>query len=992
MDTQRWQRVSAIFDVAAEASPSSRGALLDHLCGADAELRREVEALLAADARADAFDSGVDSARVAAATDWVDSATVESLSGGERIGPWRILRELGRGGMGVVFLAERADGQYEQQTAIKLIKRGMDSDAVQTRFLRERQILARLEHPHIARLLDGGIAADGRPYFAMEYIDGSPLLAYCAELRLALEKRIELFLDICAAVQFAHGQLVVHRDIKPSNILVAANGSTKLLDFGIAKLLDDSLGAQTNATVDAAQHPLTLAYAAPEQLRGEPVGIATDVYALGGVLYELLTGVRPFDLGDAPTLDDVQRVLDATAPPAPSMRCSSASLVSAHSLRGDLDMIVQAAMKREPQRRYSTVEAFAADLRRYLGGRPIAARRDSSTYRIGKFVARHRTGVAASVFGMIALIAALGMAVWQARAKTREAQASQEVTAFLVGLFAGSDPTHSGGAAISAQDLLDQGAKRLQGKLENAPMLRARLLNTVATTYTALGLYDRALPLAEQALMLRRQNLAGNDPELADSLDELGQIHTQKADYAQAEPLLHEALAVRRSQLGEDDPATIETLGNLGALLQSRGDFQAADLLFVAALQAAQRHYGDAAVETALRLDDEATNLDNLGKKIDALATYRRALAIREKNLGGDDPDVATSLHNTGTILDESGNEEEARILLERALAIRRKVFGPGHPLVGFTELALAGVYQGLDRFDDAEKIADDALLIFRRTLPADHPKISESLNMLMILHVSRRDFVTAVALGHEVVARYQQTLGPDHPNTLTAENNLSFALKHTGNSIEAEQMQRDVLARVRDDNGQGTEAIDCENLAGTLEQEGRFDEALVYANRAVQLLQKTEGKNSPNVVIALRLLALAEELHGDLGDAERDFRAALQLSRQLSLEHGTATYPIEIPLADFLIGTQRCPEALPLLDNALAEIDKLGTDAGSFWPPQARLLRGHCLAVVNKNSDAVGLQETARKQLQAMPAIEVDLYPAAQKLLKVAVKNPVAK
>ncbi|QBB71239.1 serine/threonine protein kinase [Pseudolysobacter antarcticus] len=982
MDTERWQRVSAIFDEAAEAPLASRAALLDHLCGADVELRHEVEALLVADARADAFDSGVDSARIAAASDWADSKNVESLASGERIGPWRVLRELGRGGMGVVLLAERADGQYEQQAAIKLIKRGMDSDAVQTRFLRERQILARLEHPHIARLLDGGIATDGRPYFAMEYVDGSPLLAYCAQHNLSLQMRISIFMDICSAVQFAHGQLVVHRDIKPSNILVTASGSAKLLDFGIAKLLDDSLGAQINATVDAAQHPLTLAYAAPEQLRGESVGITTDVYALGGVLYELLTGCRAFDLGDTPTLDDVQRVLAATAPALPSARAKADSPVAANSLRGDLDMIVQAAMKRDPQRRYSTVEAFAADLRRYLVGRPIAARRDSSTYRISKFVARHRAGVAASVFGMLALIAALGMAVWQARAKTREAQASQEVTAFLVGLFAGSDPTHSGGAAISAQDLLDQGAKRLQGKLENAPMLRARLLNTVATTYTALGLYDRALPLAEQALVLRRQNLPGNDPELADSLDELGQIYTQKADYARAEPLLRQALDLRRTQLGDDDPATIDSFGNLGSLLQSRGDFQSADEMFLAALNAAQRRYGNDAVETARRLDDEATNLDNLGKKTEALAAYRRALEIREKKLGADDAEVATSLHNIGTLFDESGDDIAAQKPLERALAIRLKVFGPEHPLVGFTDLALAGVYQGLEQLDNSEKSTTEALRIFRHTLAPDHPKITETLNVLAILHSLRRDFFGAEPLAREVVERFRRTLGADHPNTLTAENNLSFVLRHTGQSSAAERLARGVLERMHDDNGQGTIAVDCENLASVLEQQGKFDEALLYSRQALQLLTKTEGENSTNAIIALRLLALAEELQGDAKNAEQDFRTALSRAAQLPSGRTMATYLLQIPLADFLVGANRCAEAQPLLENALMQINKPSVTAGPIWGAEAQLLLGRCRAADHANQDGAALENAARKQLRALPAIEIDLYPATVKLL----------
>ncbi len=350
--------------------------------------------------------------------------------------------------MGVVWLAERADGAFEQRAALKLIKRGMDTDAVQARFLRERRILARLEHPHIAHLLDGGIAADGRPYFAMEFVDGQPLLRYCAEAQRNLAERIRLFLQICAAVQFAHGQLVVHRDIKPSNILVAADGSAKLLDFGIAKLLDDSAGGET-ATVDGLHRPFTPAYAAPEQLRGEAATTATDIYALGCVLYELLTGQRPLSMNDAPTLEEMLRAQDTTDPAAPSRVAAADSPVSARLLRGDLDTIALKALQREPQRRYATVAAFAEDLHRFLSGRPIAARRDHAGYRVRKFVGRHRFGVAAATTGLLLLIAALGLAVWQARAKAREAQVSQQVTRFLLGLFGGADPTHARGATLS---------------------------------------------------------------------------------------------------------------------------------------------------------------------------------------------------------------------------------------------------------------------------------------------------------------------------------------------------------------------------------------------------------------------------------------------------------------------------------------------------------------------------------------------------------------
>jgi serine/threonine-protein kinase len=586
------------------------------------------------------------------------------------------------------------------------------------------------------------------------------------------------------------------------------------------------------------------------------------------------------------------------------------------------------------------------------------------------------------LFGLVVLVAALAVALWQAREKTREAKASQEVTQFLVGLFAAADPTHAKGATVSAQDLLDQGAERLRAELDTEPVLRARLLHTVATTYIALGLYDRALPLAEQALDLRHKYLPGRDLQIADSMDELGQIYTLKADYAKAEPLLRGALALRQSELSNDAPAVIDSLGNLGKLLQNRGDFAAADGPFREALAASERHFGADATETARRLDDLATNFDNMGKRVDAVALFRRALAIREKNLGPDAAEVATSLQNLGVHLDEAGEYKEAVIALERALAIRRKIFGPGHPLTGFAELALAGVYESQDRIDDCERSAREALAIFRHTLPDDHPKISESLNMLGIVHMLRRDFAGAVPLMREVVARFQKTLGADHLDTLAAENNLGFALTRAGQLAEAERLQREVVAHARSANGQGGMAMDCQNLTTTLTEQGKFAEALAFARCGLDARKKSEGEASGNVAVALRVVAQAEEQNGDAAGAERDFRAALRMGEQVAATEGIFVYPWKISLSDFLVGAQRCDEAVSLLQSALAELDKLPTTPDPQWQPEARLLLGHCEQSTLRHGEGTQLMSGAREILRSMSAIEVDLCPTARKLL----------
>jgi len=974
MDRARWQRISAIFERAVELPPAERAALLEHECAADAALRGEVEAMLSADAAGDTFDARAHDLRGRAAADWVEwNAPLD----GQLIGAWRIVREIGRGGMGLVFLVERADGQFEQQAALKLIKRGMDSEAVLARFLRERQILARLKHRNIAGLIDGGIAPDGRPYFVMEHVDGVTLPRHCAEQHSTLEERLRLFFGICAAVQFAHRQLVVHSDLKPSNVLVSASGDVKLLDFGIARLLGDQASGNAAPTVD---RPLTPAYAAPEQLRGEPVTTTTDVYALGCLLYELLTGERPFRLHDEPTLDQLRHVLDSTGPIPPSQLRLPDAPVPPRRLRGDLDTIVLKALKREPDRRYATVDAFAEDLKRYLAGAPIAAHRDSALYRARKFVARHWVAVAASAIGAVALGSAIGTALWQARGKAAEAQASREVAEFLVGLFAASDPTHTRGTSVSAQNLLDQGAEQLSQRRLANPVLRARFLQTIATSYAALGLYDRALPLAEQAYELRRQYLDASDPALAESMDSVGQIHALMADYTRAEPLLRDALALRRAHLPEDDPAVIESLGHLGKLLQDRGDFQAADGPFRDALDRAERRFGTDSVEAARCMDDYATNLQRIGKPMRAETLYRGALAIRERQLGPNDPDVAASLHNLGVSLTATGGYSEARQMLQRALAIRRRVYGGSHPLVGFTELELASVLESTHDLAASESFAQQALAVFRGSLDEGHRKITDTLNLLAILRLDQREYAEAAPLFREVAERYKNALGADHPDSLTAEDNLAYTLYYSGQLDEAETLQRDLVTKFRSDNGTGTDVMNLQNLARTLQQQGKFAEALEAARNSFTLQRQVSGDRSRPYAMALRELALAEQLSGDRENAEAHFRQSIALVEEIAPSGGFGTFGWKIAYGDFLVAAGRCGEAVPLLDAALLELGKM-SNKDPIWQPQADLLLGACQREGSHGTEAKQRMARARASLRALPGISFDLFPETRRL-----------
>jgi serine/threonine-protein kinase len=963
----------------ADLAPAERSARVAEACAEDPALRLLVEALFSADAEEDTrLEGGV--ARLFPRLVPDSDSSLERWIG-RRLGPYRIVRELGRGGMGAVFLGERCDGQFEQRVALKVARLGLSGDEAVRRFLAERRILAGLEHPRIARLLDGGVSAEGLPFFAMEYVAGVPITEYCRNAELDVRERIRLFLGVCDAVSHAHRRLVVHRDLKPSNIFVSTTGEVKLLDFGIAKLLDS--GDERTRTL---HQLLTPAYAAPEQLRGDAVTTATDVYTLGVVLYELLVGRRPSAApaeaaapGDEPTRPSAA-VLAGGAEAAPLRRRLR------RTLRGDLDTIVLTALRKEPDRRYLSAEALAEDLRRHLDRRPIRARRDSLRYRAGKFAARHRWTLAIATTLLVALVGALAAVAAQARAKAREALASQEVTSFLVRLFEGSDPTLARGASLTAQELLDAGVVRLRSTLTREPVVRSRLLRTMAASYVALGLYDRARPLAEEALRLRRETFAPRSVEVADSMDQLGEIQRLQADYADAEPLLRAALAARRAALAPDDPAVIESLGHLGRLLDDRGEFAAAEGPLRAALAATERRFGPDSTESARRLDDFASNQSDLGREKAALDLLRRALAIRETKLGADAPELAASLETLGARLDAAGDYGEAVADLERALAIRRRIYGPGHPLVGTTELALASVYEDQDRLDDAERTAEDALGVLRRSLRENHPKVGEALNLLAIVRTARRDFVGAVPLFRELLARYERLAGRNHPDTLVVKSNLAITLLHAGRANEAEALQREVLAQLPADDGQDTGALARENLAASLEIEGRPRAAVQFAREALELQRRREGETSGNVAIALRSLALAEELSGDARQAEEDFRTGLRMGEQLAPTHGNATFEWKVPLADFLVGASRCPEALPLLASATAELEKVRTTADPIWRLEEQVLTGECTPRSAKSGRAL---RAARAALRAMPGAAVDLLPTVRELLAVGPQSP---
>src|SRR3984893_10052542 len=489
---ERWVRIKELFEAAVDLDPNQRTALLDKECGGDEALRGEIESLLKSDERTEGF---IEQPAFAIPHDLFPDNVEESFAG-RQFGAYQIIREIGRGGLGAVYLAARADEEYRKQVAIKVIRRGLDTEDILRRFRTERQILAQLDHPNIARLIDGGTTDDGLPYLVMEYVSGEPINAYCNANALPTTERLKLFRKVCAAVTYAHQNLVIHRDLKPSNILVTQEGEPKLLDFGIAKLL--SAGDELFTQPLPALRVLTPEYASPEQVKGDKIMTTSDVYSLGVLLYELLTGQRPYRLKTR-TPEEIARAITEQRPNRPSPAVASASSRWSMGwkpksyLRGDLDNIVLMAMRKEPARRYSSVGQFSEDIRRHLEGLPVRARKDTVAYRTSKFVNRHRIGVAAAALVLLSLVGGFVATLVQVQTAERAKVKAEATSAFLQRMLNASSPDRNSGAQPTVKDLLDEASKRLaSGYLSGQPEVRAELQRVIGTTYLSLGQYDLA--------------------------------------------------------------------------------------------------------------------------------------------------------------------------------------------------------------------------------------------------------------------------------------------------------------------------------------------------------------------------------------------------------------------------------------------------------------------------------------------------------------------
>jgi serine/threonine-protein kinase len=825
---ERWQQIKAVLEGALEREEPERAAFVEAACQGDLELRREVESLAASETEiGDFIETPVFRIRL---------DEVEPLAMGQRVGAYRIVSEIGRGGMGAVYLAERADQEFEQRVAIKLVRRGMDTDEIVRRFRSERQILAHLDHPNIAKLFDGGTTDDGRPYFVMEYVEGRPIDEYCEAGKLSVRERLELFRQVCAAVHFAHQNLIVHRDLKPGNILVTPDGVPKLLDFGIAKLLDPDQAPFALTRLDL--RPMTPDYASPEQVRGEPITTASDVYSLGVLLYFLLTGHRPY----RPDTQDPQALADAISkvePARPSSVISRAGETGEarflrRQLAGDLDNIVLMAMRKEPQRRYSSADQLSNDIGRHLEGLPVAARKDTLGYRTRKFVGRHKVGVSLAAAALL-LIVGFSITVtllWQRSERARSR--AQAVSGFLVDLFSVPDPSQSHGAKITAKDMLDRGSEKMDQSFTAQPELRADLMSTMGQVYMSLGDNDHARRLFELALDLHRKTLRPRDPRVANDLHNLATALRGMGKDAAAEPLVSEALQLQRQNGDTETIDYAKGLTNQAAILHSKGELEQAESIYRQALALKQRIHAPPR-DIAVSLNDLGILAQARGNFSAAETYYKDSLAIRRKLAGGLlDPDVALCLNNLATVLQDRGDLAGAETAYREALDLRRKLYsGP-------------------------------------------NAKVASSLNNLGFLLLERRDFAGAERCYREALSIADQTLGQDHPTRAIFLRNLASALISNRKATEAEPLAREALAIFYIKMPKSWRIADTESvLGGCLAALGRFPEAEPLLLNGYLALQQDKGDGAKHLQEARQRIV---DLYTAWGKPERlvEYRAQL--------------------------------------------------------------------------------------------------------------------
>ena len=915
MDAERWQRLSPLLDALLELEPEARASSLASLREEDPQLADDLEELLALEA-----DSG----------DFLSEPLVPPNAGilpGTMIGPYELDRLLGEGGMGQVWLARRADGLYQRRVALKLLRPGIADPSLRLRFTRERQILARLEHPHIARLLDAGISSDQQPYLGLEYVEGEPITDWCRAREPDTETRVRLFLQVCEAVSHAHTNLIVHRDLKPSNILVTPLDEVRLLDFGIAKLLDTPESPDNTRT---GLRTFTLHYAAPEQIRGEPVTTMTDVYSLGVVLYELLADQKPYQLkrpSDAQWEEAIinvdplrpsaliQRNLDAVDNPAKLRR-------RMHDVSGDLDNIVLKALSKKPEQRYPSVEALALDLQRHLDGKPVHARPQSVAYRLRKYMRRHRWALATAGIVSAVLVVAFGVIAWQARQAISENARAQAMQRFVVALFenAGSSPAS---APLDVRQLLTAGVQRGERELARQPVVRAELLGLIARLRIGLGDYDEALVLLERQAMI-----VADVDNVPDSLR-----LQAAADLGRTLRLLGR---------NEDCVATMQPLHVLATREDRRLPLIASD--FYSQLGRCQR---------------------NTGQLDAARLLFLRSLALRRDPLRND-PGIVENLADLAALHSDAGDSARALDETRAALALLRSSVGERHPLGIELLRNLCSLQREQSDVRGAERDCAQALALALEVHGPQHHATIDARRQLAAIHVDQGRLAEAQAEFQDTLAWLVARLGTVNPDVAQNYNSLGIVAWERGDIDAALEFMQQAVAIWRDTGRPSMFASVLFNQAMVLHSAGRDREARLMLVEVLRLRRDAFGDRHGMVGDTLRLLGEVEAALGDEDEARRTLQQAVAITREGYGPRHSHALRAQVSLAAF--GAAHGDAA------ALAQLDRIGALAEddqelrkTVWLARAHAAHARCDGIQ---------RQVALANLQALDAILISALP----------------
>lgn len=932
----RWDEVEALLEEALRLSPGKRASYLSNLAAQDPDIHGEVVSLLEASEEADDYFEDLSSAVVSPLLPPLE----EEEDSPSRIGAYRVVRESGRGGMSTVYLAERADGQFEQRVAVKLIRGDVVTKGRVQRFLAERQILASLNHPHVAQLLDGGVLEDGRPYFVMEYVEGKPIDRYCDGKRLSVAGRLRLFQDVVGAVQYAHRNLIVHRDLKPSNILVTEEGRAKLLDFGIAKLLSES-DNHSNSLTQQSDRWMTPEYAAPEQIRGERVTTATDVYQLGVVLYKLLTGHRPYRV-DTDSTYALERAVCEEDPTRPSaivtqteeltrgeatVRITPESVtlnratdlsVLRRTLSGDLDAIILKALRKEPSERYATAGALSDDIQRYLDGLPVEAHRGSLGYRVQKYVRRHRWGVAAmaAIFVLLAgyalTITRQAQQIAAERDRVRlEAEKAEEVAEHMIQLFTISDANEARKDTLTARSILEEGVVRVRRELGDRLEAQAEALGVIGRIYGSLGFYDESVDILEESLLLRQRAFEEPHPDLAAGLFYLGNAYHAAGRDDEAEAHLRGAIDIWKA-LGTSAQKEAEALVALGRLLANQDDYAAADSLYQAALVLQTR----------------------LGKRAEE--------------------DMMRTLSNMALLEHNKGNFEIADSLYQETHTRQRQLFGDNHPDVVTTLINWAGLDADLGHFEKADSLYQQALSVQRYLLGEEHHEVAKILNNLGMIHYDAGDPQVAERYWTQALQIKQKLLGPEHPSLAYTYFNLALIAQRGGDFERAEDWFSQTLLIDRKVYGEEhTEvATDMTYLAALYHEEGKVAQAQALFEEALTMRRRLlPAGRIPMSSTLLRYGRLLLDL-GQIEEAEGYLSEALDIRTELLTERHANTAEAQGALGALHVTLKHFETAESLLQKSL---QTLTSEVGLSHQKTRRTLQ-----------DLVSLYEAWGKQVEA--------------------------